>query len=549
MTVPAPSRRLVAERTPARSPGSGASLPGDVAFQACRRVGTAALAFAFLWLIPFGLYLSLSRFGPDLMGSYAQMWPMPGALIAGAGVVVSLGMVLMSRAFEDRHALLLDLGLVFEVVMALLTGLYTLWVPPVEFRGISFTCIIILAYPSIAPNTPKKILVASLAAATMDPVAWGIVKAIRGPEVALGARQMFEAFVPSYISALLAVLPAHLIRQLGRQVRSARELGSYRLGEVLGAGGMGEVHRAEHRLLARPAAIKLIRPEALSRAGRDGRVVVERFKREARAAAALRSPHTIELYDFGTADDGTLYYAMELLDGVNLEALVQRFGPVPPERVVHFIRQACLSLGEAHANGLVHRDIKPSNIFAARLGLMVDFIKVLDFGLVKAVTGNGGDTRLTAPQIATGTPAYISPEAAVGDAVDPRADIYSLGCVAYWLLTGRTVFDADTPVKMMYRHIQDPPVPPSQLAEFDVPRELDDLVLACLAKKPESRPQSVTDVIRRLDAVPLAEPWTEGRARRWWEAHLPAPEECGPCDAGVLRPAAAVEEQAPASVS
>jgi serine/threonine-protein kinase len=295
---------------------------------------------------------------------------------------------------------------------------------------------------------------------------------------------------------------------------------------------MGEVFRATHQMLARPAAVKLIRPEILgSSSPAAARVIIERFRREAEAAASLRSPHTISLYDFGVANDGTFFLVMELLDGLDLETLVERFGPLPPERVVHLLRQACASLEEAHTRGLVHRDIKPSNIFTCRLGLQVDFVKVLDFGLVKAVDDGAREaTLLTAPDSTTGTPAYIAPEMIRGDRVaDHRVDIYTLGCVGYWLLTGRLVFQAPNAIQMMYQHANATPVPPSQRSELEIPPELDSGILACLAKFPEDRPQTAGELSRRLaNAVPTL--WSEDQAQRWWDRHHPASARVEPTE-------------------
>jgi serine/threonine protein kinase len=231
---------------------------------------------------------------------------------------------------------------------------------------------------------------------------------------------------------------------------------------------MGDVWRAHHRLLIRPAAIKLIRPQP---AGDPG-LLHRRFEREARATAALRSPHTVQLYDFGVADDGTLYYVMELLEGLDLETLVRRFGQVPAERAVPILKQVCHSLAEAHQAGLVHRDIKPANLFITRAGGERDFVKVLDFGLVKLGQGSEAPEvlRLTATGAVAGTPAYVAPEIVLGDAhVDHRADLYALGCVGYWLLTGRLVFEGDTRMKVLVQHAQTPPPPPSTRTELSIP--------------------------------------------------------------------------------
>ena len=251
-------------------------------------------------------------------------------------------------------------------------------------------------------------------------------------------------------------------------------------------------------------------------------VAVARFRREAEAAANLRSPHTVELYDFGVTEDGTLYFVMELLDGMDLESLVRREGPLPGKRVIHILRQVCESLEEAHAAGLVHRDIKPANIHVGRLGLRHDFVKVLDFGLVKSVAApTNGDSMATAAGLTPGTPAYMAPEMALGEAVDGRADIYALGCVAYYLLTGRLVFEAGSGFQMIAKHIQEPPIPPSRRSEVDINPELERVVLACLAKKPDDRPQGAAELDRMLGEIEIA-PWSEEDATRWWRTHQPA---------------------------
>ena len=300
-------------------------------------------------------------------------------------------------------------------------------------------------------------------------------------------------------------------------------MGSYQLGELLGRGGMGEVYKATHRMLARPAAIKLIQPEVLAARDRaSAQVAVARFRREAEAAAKLRSPHTVELYDFGVTEDETLYFVMELLEGMDLESLVNREGPLPGKRVIHILRQVCESLEEAHVAGMIHRDIKPANIHVGRLGLRHDFVKVLDFGLVKSVAAaNSGDSMATAAGLTPGTPAYMAPEMAMGEAVDGRADLYALGCVAYYLLTGRLVFEASSGFQMIAKHIQEQPMPPSRRSELDINPELERVVLACLAKKPDDRPQSAGELDRMLGEIELA-PWSEEDATRWWRMHQPA---------------------------
>ena len=522
--------------TPSAGKGT-TSLPADLVGASCKRVGTASLVIAGLWA--FALFVNnvvLPATGLERpLGGQIAAWPMPGNVIALIGIVISAAMIFVVRRLYHRPGVLLDVGLGFEVATALLIGILDQWIPVLEPGRISWICIIILIYPAIAPSTPRKTLLAALAAASMDPLGLGITL-LRNPALDVTFPLAVLSFLPNYVCAVLAVIPAHIVTKLGRHVKQARELGNYQLGEVVGTGGMGEVVKATHRLLARPAAIKLIRPELLGANGDDKtRVVLERFRREARAAATLRSPHTIELYDFGVSEDGTFYYVMELLDGMDLERLVERFGPVPAERAIHFMRQASLSLGEAHGLGLVHRDIKPSNLHTSRLGTTVDFVKVLDFGLVKNI-GTNADPTLTAAEWTPGTPAFMSPESAQGIAADQRADIYSLGCVAYWLLTGQVVFPSNSAIGMMQRHIQDEPEPPSARTELDVPKEVDDLILACLAKQPADRPTDGEALERMCAAVDFSKPWTDERARRWWHTHYPAPAQGEPTEPTVMAP-------------
>jgi serine/threonine-protein kinase len=267
-----------------------------------------------------------------------------------------------------------------------------------------------------------------------------------------------------------------------------------------------------------------VRPEVLG-AGSDAeaRLILRRFEREARATAGLSSPHTIQVYDFGITEEGTFYYVMELLSGRDLESLVREFGPAPANRAMFLLRQVCHSLADAHARGLVHRDIKPANIYVCRMGLEYDFVKVLDFGLVKFKSRNPmNQTLVTVDHKTTGTPAYMAPEIILGDAdVDRRADVYALGCVAYFLLTGQLVFEADSPMKMLLQHVQAPPVPPSQRTELPIPKELDDLVLACLAKNPDDRPQNAEELFRLACGCISCEDWGDDAARSWWHTHLP----------------------------
>jgi len=294
-------------------------------------------------------------------------------------------------------------------------------------------------------------------------------------------------------------------------------LGLYRLMEKLGEGGMGEVWRARHQLLARPCAVKVIRPDRLGESNREK--TIARFRLEARTIAQLSSPNTVRLFDFGVTETGSLYFVMELLEGLDLASLVQRFGPFPPERALIVLQQACRSLGEAHAAGLLHRDIKPHNLQLCRLGLDFDVVKVLDFGLAKSLREGNAD--LTSDGILTGTPAYMPPERVQGGDADERSDLYALGCVGFWMLTGRTVFTGD-PMAMMLHHVRDAPQPPSMFAPAPIPERLEQIVLACLEKSPKVRPPSAMDLFHQLAEVRVETPWSAERAESWWREHLPA---------------------------
>ena len=519
---------LPARDTPAElktASGHLRQFPPDLLRQASRRLEILALVGAALWILGPALgHLALYLTNPEDPRA-TQLGTVDA--ICATGVLISLGVFAFVRSRERNPAFVMDLALIYMVACAACIGLMIHWGPPaatpVDTRPmITWTAPVILMFAALMPASPWKMLLAGFIAASMDPLGMIIAQA-EGVYHFGPLRNAFLMHYPSYLLLGVAVVISHVVTRLGRQVAKERELGSYRLGELLGRGGMGEVYRASHRMLARPAAIKLIHPEMLAAQDRKSAgLAVARFRREAEAAAQLRSPHTVELYDFGETEDGTLYFVMELLEGMDLETLVRGQGPLPQERVIHVLRQVCESLEEAHASGLVHRDIKPANIHVGRVGLRHDFVKVLDFGLVKSVLPAAGeDSMATAAGLTPGTPAYMAPELALGEKVDGRSDLYALGCVAYFLLTGQLVFDAGSGLQMVAKHIQDPPVPPSQRTELDVGPEVDRVVLACLAKRPEDRPQTAAELDRMLAEIEL-EPWSEEKATRWWRTHQPA---------------------------
>jgi hypothetical protein len=318
--------------------------------------------------------------------------------------------------------------------------------------------------------------------------------------------------------AVMVIFGSHRIESLRREALAARRLGQYQFKDLIGAGGMGEVYRAEHMLLRRPCAIKLIRPE---RAGDPTNL--RRFEREVQATATLTNWHTVEIYDYGHAQDGTFYYVMEYLPGLTLEQLVNRHGPLPPERAVYLLRQMCAALQEAHAIGLIHRDIKPGNIIVGQRGGLPDVAKLLDFGLVRTMAGAAVGESLTQHGMLVGTPAYMSPEQAGGDGeVDARSDIYSLGAVAYFLLTGKPPFTGKTAVQVLAAHLHERVKPPRE-ERADLPDDVSAVVVRCLAKGPEQRFQSVAELENALSACRCADGWNREQAAAWWGAYAIRP--------------------------
>jgi len=432
-------------------------------------------------------------------------------------VGLALAVIVTARSKRIADITALSVGLVYEVCLCWIVS-FAAQRAAIGLVGrapeITWTSMIIVVFPMVIPLPPRRLLVASLLAAISAPVSLVVLDQMG--EYALTIDELIGVSVSPAFAVVLAYFGARMIYAIGLDVSRARLMGAYRLEARLGAGGMGEVWRASHRMLARPAAVKLIAPRQL---GDDTHAVLTRFRQEARATALLRSPHTVEVYDFGLSSDGSLYYVMELLDGLDLQKLVKSHGPIPASRVVYLLRQVCHSLGEAHGAGMVHRDIKPANIFVCRYGSDFDFAKVLDFGLVKKQE-LVEDAVLTQKGQFLGTPAFVAPEMALGSAIDGRTDLYSLGCVAYWLLTGYLVFEAGNPMALVAKHLHEQPVPPSQRTEMEIPADLEEVVLDCLRKEPVDRPGSAEELADRLSACDVAA-WTQQDAKRWWQLRFP----------------------------
>jgi serine/threonine-protein kinase len=371
--------------------------------------------------------------------------------------------------------------------------------------------LLIVLYGTFIPNTWQRCaaIVSSLALV---------------PITLMGAGSLFDKTTAAHVlSALpetiilmatavaIAVFGSRKMRELHEKAHEAQRLGQYRLKQILGFGGMGAVYLAEHVLLRRPCAIKLIRPD---QAG-DPKTLI-RFEREVRAAATLTHWNTIEIFDYGHAEDGTFYYVMEYLPGMNLQDLVEQHGALPPERAVHFLRQVCLALREAHGIGLIHRDIKPSNIFACERGKIYDVAKLLDFGLVKTFDSEGDSVKLTREGVIAGSPAFMSPEQALGrQPLDARSDIYNVGAVAYFLMTGKLPFDRQSTLEMLHAHAYEPLVPIQAFNEA-VPADLQRVILRCLEKDPDRRYPDAVTLEKALAACESTSQWTTERAEEWW---------------------------------
>jgi serine/threonine-protein kinase len=502
--------------------GVSSGLPVDLLGESAARLRVLALLYAFVFFMAGVLpALVLPGERARFLGSFVS-WG-PGAI--GIAVALLVAAVVGSARLSLPAAM--DVGLAFEIVSSYAIAAAEFGDPGGLVEpgrvGLSWVAVWIVLFTVVVPTSPPRALLAALASVSSVPVIVGLVLASGVTALRLSGTQFFLGLVFPYLLVVcMAYVGARVVYRLGTEVKRARELGSYRLEAKLGEGGMGEVWRARHRMLARPAAIKLIRPSAAWAGAGVSEEAVRRFEREAQVIARLRSPHTVELFDFGRAADGAFYYVMELLDGLDVDSLLRRFGPIPPERAIHLLRQVCHSLSEAHSCGLVHRDIKPANVVLCRYGEEYDFVKVLDFGLVRAVRdpGDASPTH-TRENAIRGTPAFMAPEQATGADLDGRADIYATGCLAYWLLTGHLVFTAGTPMGLLLHHAHTPPAPPSARTELPIPAALDDLVLSCLAKDPASRPQSARELSLRLSEAGGAIAWTQDRARDWWATHRP----------------------------
>jgi serine/threonine-protein kinase len=470
-------------------------------------VGAGAFASYLIWLF---------LLGSEQLGAVAGT----ALSVALVGALLSLALFGVSKLRKIPAANVADLGNVYLFIICLSLGILRHSQASTHgelMRQVSPVVIPLLAFGALIPTVPSKALLLMLLAAAMDPLGLLMMRA----HTHYTAREIVVVLSSPLLAALIAQQISKVVHHLAEGIVKAREVGSYKLVERLGVGGMAEVWRANHRMLRRPAAVKLIRPKVLVDHGPvDSERLLRLFTREVRTTASLRSPHTIQVYDFGITREGAFYYVMELLDGIDLMTLVERFGPQPGERVASLMKQVCHSLREAHARNFVHRDIKPANVLTCSLGGEFDFVKVLDFGLVL-------DRHLTSEELEdekqfVGTPAVMAPEMLRFQApVDARADLYALGCVGYWLLTGKRVFEAQTRADMLVMHAHQKPLLPSKRIDRAIHPGLEALIMQCLEKNPNKRPQTARELSDALTALVFEHPWTDERAELWWKQHRP----------------------------
>lgn len=384
--------------------------------------------------------------------------------------------------------------------------------------------VLIFTYALFIPRTWRHaaVVLSSIAVAPLALVAILLVANVEA-RGALNANVLYfvEQALELGIAVATGVVGVAAIQKLRREIFEARRLGQYRLGALIGQGGMGEVYLAEHQMMKRPCAIKVIRPE---KAGDPTNLA--RFEREVRLTARLSHWNTIDIFDYGQADDGTFYYVMEYLPGLSLKQLVSRFGPMCPGRTIFLLRQTCEALAEAHGAGLIHRDIKPANIFAAHRGGLYDVAKLLDFGLARPIASTV-DIELTNAGSITGSPLFMSPEQALGEEPDERSDIYSLGAVAYHLLSGRPPFEHENPVRLIASHLHETPAALHDLLP-NVPTDLERVVMTCLQKRREDRYQTAEELLSALAECESANAWGRGQAAAWWNEMDRAASPCQP---------------------
>jgi len=520
-----PARLIAAVRREAAAPRV---LTDDIVHASRRRVRVAAT----LGTLAYAAMLALETSGAVPASALEHRIDLTHDL---AGLVLCVLLLLVSSLARLSDRRVLALALVVEVLLCTLISLAVPWaafVRTAHLPGHTWVVSVMILFALLVPARPWTSFIASSLCAASMPA--GILVLDLAGRIEATSGDYWSTSVAGLVGLGIASTAARALDRAGRQVAAAQEVGGYELTEMIGRGGAGEVWQARHLLLTRAAAVKLILPEAFAGPREGLETALTRFTHEAQVISDLHSPHTVQLFDFGSTATGSLYYVMELLDGMNLQHFVYQFGAIEPRRAVHWLRQVCHSLGEAHARGLVHRDIKPSNLFVCRYGRDLDHLKVLDFGISKPAASN--DTHLTAPGTHPGTPGYMAPEQIYGLPVTPATDLYALGCVAYWLLAGATPFENASAGEMMRMHAQVPPPPLSSRAPQPIPAPLEELVMRCLAKDPADRPDTADRFEVELAASVDGALWSGADARAWWAEHLTATASDQGAARGTTRP-------------
>jgi len=520
--------------------------PGRPSFYQ-RRVGVLGKVLTIVWLVGNGcasvFYIAMGGWGELFSLGNALSWLallmcfavwmvcrrgthsrrfvrlVESTSMMGSAVAVALmGRYMVSQALRlNAEAVGYDLAALAPKANALMIGLQMEQILVALMLGLAFGYVLRAALvPSTVRRTVWITVLAIVPLFALYVFDWVPLAVDRSLREAIGPYQTVSLEINIFIwwtlVTIVCVSISRIIHNLRREIRQAMRLGQYTLEQKLGEGGMGMVYRASHAMMRRPTAVKLLPLE------KTGEASLARFEREVQQTARLTHPNTITIYDYGRTPDGVFYYAMELLDGASLEAVVERDGPQPPGRVVRVMEMVAGGLAEAHKLGIIHRDIKPANIFLCRQGGELDIAKVLDFGLVKVVEGPQ-DANLTHDGVVTGTPQYLAPEALTDpDAIDGRSDLYALGAVGYFMLTGEQVFTGNI-VEICGHHLHTEPIPPSERLGRELPFELEAVVMQCLAKKPDDRPQSAGEIRARLAASLDVPRWRQADAEAWWQEH------------------------------
>jgi tRNA A-37 threonylcarbamoyl transferase component Bud32 len=523
---PVPLPAASSRRRIALVPGTTTHLTDDLHCLLRRRLRIAGL----IALAGFAIFLVKSLVSPnDLKGPQPIDLALQALVVAVMTVLCSL--LWSSISFGMRGLRLIELGL-FGSMAAFFAYIqlrvfnsedFIHWVQAEHQEKIFASLatmsnslrwfVLLVLYGTFIPNTWRRCAVI-VGLLVLTPLALTLVGGVFCPILSRHyASATFDMMVVLSMGAAIAIFGSYRIQELQEEALQARKLGQYRLQRRLGAGGMGEVYLGEHVLLRRACAIKLIRPD---QAGDPTNL--SRFEREVQAMATLTHWNTVEIYDYGHAADGTFYYVMEYLPGLSLQELVDRHGPLPPGRAIHFLRQLCAALYEAHGIGLIHRDIKPNNVIACQRGGVYDVAKLLDFGLVvhHVHLGDSGDSdKLTIQGTILGSPPFISPEQARGKGeVDGRTDIYSLGGLGYFLLTGQPPFVRDSAMELLVAHLHEAVTPPRELRP-EIPQELEEILLKCLTKNPAHRYPDAASLDRALAACAV-DTWSPEQAADWW---------------------------------